>query len=307
MSTSTDSDIHPAPSAGQILRQARLKAGVHLAVLSVHLKVPVRQLEALEADVWDPVKGPVFYRALASSVCRQLNTDPGPVLALLPRAPGQLESAKSLHDSDRPNRLALDRRSPFRRSSLGKYLLLSAVTAALLVSWAWWPTISAPDWLGRDLLRFSFFTPNSPQWVTQEVQVSPSSVGLSPAGATLETREALSPTPTSGQGAQPLSSVTSTQETAAAQSASSEPSKLNTAAQWIFSATAESWLELRNSKDVVIWSGMLKPGETQRIDSPLPVRVVVGRAQVVTVSLRGQPFDLKPHTQVTVARFEVKE
>jgi cytoskeleton protein RodZ len=28
---------------------------------------------------------------------------------------------------------------------------------------------------------------------------------------------------------------------------------------------------------------------------------------VVTATLRGQPFDLKPHTQVTVARFEVKE
>ena len=35
--------------------------------------------------------------------------------------------------------------------------------------------------------------------------------------------------------------------------------------------------------------------------------VVIGRAQAVNVTLRGQPFDLKPHTQVTVARFEVKE
>jgi cytoskeleton protein RodZ len=39
----------------------------------------------------------------------------------------------------------------------------------------------------------------------------------------------------------------------------------------------------------------------------LPVSVVVGRAQVVSATLRGQAFDLKPHTQVTVARFEVKE
>jgi cytoskeleton protein RodZ len=57
----------------------------------------------------------------------------------------------------------------------------------------------------------------------------------------------------------------------------------------------------------VLWSGVLKAGESTRIQSPLPVSVVVGRAQVVTATLRGQPFDLKPHTQVTVARFEVKE
>ena len=40
----------PAATAGQLLREARQKAGIQLAVLSVTLKVPVRQLEALEAD-----------------------------------------------------------------------------------------------------------------------------------------------------------------------------------------------------------------------------------------------------------------
>ena len=37
----------PSATAGQLLREARQKAGIHLAVLSVTLKVPVRQLEAL--------------------------------------------------------------------------------------------------------------------------------------------------------------------------------------------------------------------------------------------------------------------
>ena len=66
-------------------------------------------------------------------------------------------------------------------------------------------------------------------------------------------------------------------------------------------------LEVRNAQKAVVWSGVVKAGESTRIQSPLPVSVVVGRAQVVTATLRGQPFDLKPHTQVTVARFEVKE
>jgi cytoskeleton protein RodZ len=77
--------------------------------------------------------------------------------------------------------------------------------------------------------------------------------------------------------------------------------------EWVFSASGESWLEVRNAQKTVLWSGVLKAGESTRIQSPLPVSVVVGRAQVVTATLRGQPFDLKPHTQVTVARFEVKE
>jgi cytoskeleton protein RodZ len=77
--------------------------------------------------------------------------------------------------------------------------------------------------------------------------------------------------------------------------------------EWVFSATNDSWLEVRNAQKAVVWSGVIKAGESTRIQSPLPVSVVVGRAQVVTATLRGQPFDLKPHTQVTVARFEVKE
>ena len=84
-------------TAGQLIRAARQKKGVHLAVLSVNLKVPVRQLEALEADQHDSGKGPVFVRALASSVCRQLQMDPAPVLALLPQAPGSDAIASRQH------------------------------------------------------------------------------------------------------------------------------------------------------------------------------------------------------------------
>jgi cytoskeleton protein RodZ len=34
--------------------------------------------------------------------------------------------------------------------------------------------------------------------------------------------------------------------------------------------------------------------------------VVVGRSDAVQLSVKGQPFDLKPHTQINTARFEVK-
>jgi cytoskeleton protein RodZ len=94
--------------------------------------------------------------------------------------------------------------------------------------------------------------------------------------------------------------VQSTPPAKPAVSASAEP-------EWVFSASGDSWLEVRNAQKGVVWSGVVKAGESTRIQSPLPVSVVVGRAQVVTATLRGQPFDLKPHTQVTVARFEVKE
>jgi cytoskeleton protein RodZ len=37
------------------------------------------------------------------------------------------------------------------------------------------------------------------------------------------------------------------------------------------------------------------------------MNVVIGKARAVSVTYQGKPFDLAPHTKVTVARFEVKE
>ncbi|MGC1175358.1 helix-turn-helix domain-containing protein, partial [Polaromonas sp.] len=73
------------PSAGSLIRQAREMAGLHIAALAVALKVPVKKLEALEADRLDLLPDAVFVRALAASVCRTLKIDAGQVLALLPQ------------------------------------------------------------------------------------------------------------------------------------------------------------------------------------------------------------------------------
>ncbi|MEY8879541.1 MAG: helix-turn-helix domain-containing protein, partial [Leptothrix sp. (in: b-proteobacteria)] len=52
-------------SAGAQLRAARLARGYELDQMSLLLKVPVRKLEALEADRFDELPGLAFVRALA--------------------------------------------------------------------------------------------------------------------------------------------------------------------------------------------------------------------------------------------------
>lgn len=81
MSESVDASsmphMPPMPaSAGGILKAAREKSGMHLAVLSVNLKVSVKQLEALEADQYQQLMEPVFARALAAKICRILKSTP---------------------------------------------------------------------------------------------------------------------------------------------------------------------------------------------------------------------------------------
>ena len=308
MTSSPEIEPSTPSTAGQLLRQARTRAGVHLAVLSVHLKVPVRQLEALEADEIDPGKGPVFYRGLAASICRQLNTDPGPVLTLLPSLSGQLSPIQT---SSMPSRSMLE--GSHQRTSLGqifstKVFWLGFLLLALTLSFVWMP--SPAQWAFWDGWHFSFFKPSSSGQLTEEVKLqpplSPAPVPA-PADSTANAPATAYPTSPTATVPSPVADVPAVAAESAAKNASAAPPPAPGSVQWVFSAKGESWLELRSNQNAVIWSGTLKQGDVQRVDSPLPVRVVVGRAQVVNVTLRGQPFDLVPHTQVTVARFEVKE
>lgn len=74
------------PSAGAMLRAAREAQGMHLGALAVALRVPVKRLEALEADQHDALPDLVFVRALAATVCRTLKVEADPILAKLPQA-----------------------------------------------------------------------------------------------------------------------------------------------------------------------------------------------------------------------------
>lgn len=89
---SSDSGMPFAPaSPGALIRAARENQGLHLAILSVNLKVSIKQLEALEADQFDKLVEPVFARALAAKVCRIIKLDPAHVLSLMPVATNGLK------------------------------------------------------------------------------------------------------------------------------------------------------------------------------------------------------------------------
>ena len=306
--SASESSLEPlkasAATAGQLLREARLKAGVHLAVLSVTLKVPVHQLEAMEADEFDPGKGPVFYRGLASSVCRHLKTDAAPILALLPQTTAQLQPLVSSIQPLESEGSVRIRSLPWGRMFASKVLWLAAVLLFLTGAFLWMP--GPGQWAWLDDVKSLMADEVVSQEVTEQIVVPvspvpeplPAPVAPSPSADASATALRANPAFTPAAPiSQPIQSASAAKPMA---SAPAEP-------EWVFAATGESWLEVRNAQKAVVWSGVLKAGESTRIQSSLPVSVVVGRAQAVSATFRGQPFDLKPHTQVTVARFEVKE
>jgi cytoskeleton protein RodZ len=313
---SDDSLLTPdgAPAtAGALLKAARQAAGVHLAVLSVNLKVPVRQLEALEADQYAANESPVFVRALASSVCRQLRVDPAPILALLPLSANYLEPTGVVrHAYVAPADLGRMRRSsgalPAQWAAVGMLVMIAAlIWMPHPAQWTWLDAMSAA-------LRSAEPAPQAPvssaatvtEMIVPNAAVPESSTqvagqGLPPAG----------PVVVPGTPGMPATAPM-TPATAPSSTAMPEPAKaaalpaVSPKAELVFSARNTSWVEVRDSQNQLLWNGVLNAGDAKRLDTVASVSVVVGRADAVQVSFKGQPVDLQPHTKVNVARFEVK-
>jgi cytoskeleton protein RodZ len=108
--------------------------------------------------------------------------------------------------------------------------------------------------------------------------------------------------------AEPVASVPSTAvPSLPVATPSSKVSKASSDGVLGLTATNDSWIEIRNGQNQVLWSRVMHAGESTELQYPLPMNVVIGRAHAVSVTYQGKPFDLVPHTKATVARFEVKE
>lgn len=273
-------------SAGARLRRAREQSGMHMAALAVTLKVPVKRLEALEADRYDLLPGPVFTRALAASVCRSLKLDAAAVLALLPRA--------DHHD------LVVDGslNQPFRPYSR------PSVSSA-------WPAVSRPALIAAALILLAavlvYLMPE-----TDFFTRSSAPAASAPAG---EVIEAVAPVnraePTPPAAAAPIAVPAASASLPAAAAASTAPPAAQTTAIrgepiLVFSVQRSTWVEVVDATGNAVLRRTLNAGEQVSVAGKPVMRVVVGNAGAVQVKVRGQELDVKALAQDNVARFEVK-
>ncbi|MES2283303.1 MAG: helix-turn-helix domain-containing protein [Pseudomonadota bacterium] len=309
-------------TAGGLLRMAREAAGLHIAALAVSLKVPVKKLEALEADRFDLLPDAVFVRALASSVCRTLKVDAGPVLQLLP----QTSSPKLIYQGTGIN-------APFRAPSDGPgpsvwtQVSRPAVLAGLAFLLAALVLIMMPSLrtgMGETVAGAGSSNQNSAPVKALESTV------------VTETREPESPKmpDTPPDSIVPAGQVAATAlqslQASSAPAVSSLPSKPQAASSSqlaagvatlsgaavaplvassgvvVFTAKSESWVEVTDSKGQVVLRRILAAGEVAGASGALPLAAVVGRADATQVLVRGKAFDLSALAKDNVARFEVK-
>lgn len=287
-------------SAGTMLREAREAAGLHIAALAVSMKVPVKKLEALEADRLDLLPDAVFVRALAASVCRTLKTDPKPVLERLPQSTVPHFTADKM-GINTPFRSPSDGHTDSVFDQLSKPVILAAL--ALLVA----------------ALVLIFFPTSERSEVVSEVPTDRALVS-SPA-----TEPAAAPLPeASGQlvdpAGRPVPALAAAAPvkpalpavaapavvTAPVPAPSATPVASLSTGLVVFKLRGASWVEVTDASGVVQLRRIISSGETVGASGALPLTVVVGRSDVTEVQVRGKPFDLAAVSKENVARFEVK-
>lgn len=321
--------------AGVTLRLAREARGLHIAALAVLLKVPVKKLEALEADRLDLLPDAVFVRALASSVCRTLKIDPAIVLAQLPHtdAPkltyqgtGINEPFRSPSDGPGPSMWA----QVSRPAVLAGLLLLMGALVLIFL-----PAIKT----GISEVRLEtneFRSKNTEPEKTmpsaavaqagldnsQKAEVSPVSSSATSGISVVASESAAAISAASVIGGAPLaaqSSATLTAPSSLPTSASKGSSPAASSATFaatansprandvvVFSAKTESWVEATDANGLVLMRRTLVAGEVVGVSGVLPLKIVVGRANATQVEIRGKVFDVNAVAKDNVARFEVK-
>lgn len=297
----------PAPlSAGQMLRAAREAQGVHLAVLSVTLKVSVRQLEALEADRYEAFKGATFVRALAQSVCRQLRIDAAPVLAALPRnaVPQALEPVTLASRKTHAAR-AVSRSSGAGKGLSRQVVLLAALMLVGAAALIWWPNPEAEPSTEEVQEPMPPAVPmgqaSDPADAVEVVApAEPPSSALAPV--------VVSPTPAMPRPAADVvvaKPPAGSPAPAASSAAGVSPSSAGHL-PFVLKLTTEAWVEVRDGQGQMVIKRMVKAGETVQLDARAPLFVYVSRADGAELSWQGKTMDLKPYTQNNEARLQIK-
>ena len=301
-----DGDSHL--SAGQMLKQARVNAGLHVAALAVTLKVPVKRLEALEGDNMALLPDIVFLRALASSVCRTLRVDPTPILEKLPKASSPRLSSQ--YDSIN---MPVRRVTPVSKLNFFEFLMAPWVIGVLLLLsgaatiYLWPKALSPASFETPATVSLSSIGVNSQvlKDVNPAEKLMPSVIAVNEASSVAtpalskETTLAVDKQSPTNSDAPASASVSDSFTLIATNTAVPANSIV------VFKATGQTWVEVKSVNGITILKKLLNNGEVAGASGTLPLTVIVGRADVTQVEVRGKHVDLASIAKSNVARFEV--
>jgi cytoskeleton protein RodZ len=265
---------------GERLRRERLQKRLSLEKISLETKIGVRLLEAIEAEQFEKLPGGVFRRSFVLQYARALGVDPDEIAGELQ----QLSQFDEVPATPAPQMHAAgeDREgfgfqlrgdlSGVGRSTLGSLIAAIGVMLACALIYSWWQTPREAH--------------NSKVAIASTEPPKQTAPAQAPAVVPPEPAPAPDPVPVAVP-AQPPPAVV-----AAAAS--------NAALRVGLSADEKTWISI-SSDGKNVFSNSLEPHETKLVEASAKVRLLVGNAGGVEISLNGKPIGpIGPRGQVRI-------
>lgn len=293
------------PSVGEQLAAARQARGLEVQDIAQALKLGPRQVEALEQGAWQALPGQTFTRGFVRNYARLVQIDPAPLMAQLDAILERPVNSLSVPAS-RPAEMPQSGGTVSRRD---RVVVLTGAGLVLLAALAYFlmpndisslresaqgvlDSLSRKDEAPAAAGQASASTAESqsepafPPGATPQQIMNPQA--LVPAEVT-----APAPLPDAGEPAQikPLAPV-----------AVDAPASAANTPQMRFVFDKESWLEVRDRDNKLIFSQRVAGGSEQLLSGNGPLSLTIGYAPGVRLFWRGQSVDLAPHTRGDVAR-----
>jgi len=273
------------PSVGQILKTHRENANISLAKIASLLKLTESQVQHIENDEYHLLGAKTFVKGYIKNYCRTLNIDSTAILTMLP----------AYSTSDKPVDMQSFSRRTEKEAHDSRLMTVSYLILAIVIgsSAVWW-------WQNAMPIDEQTNTINANNSLISEQQESTKL--LAEAADEAQSNE-IEPAP------QANSTVFNEQQTIQAAplndaQSQSEPtsSDLSTI---IMMFNDESWVEIHDANDEKIAFGVKKAGYEMTLTGVAPFSVVLGKHDVVRITLNGEPVDISAFPKNRLAKFKL--
>ena len=284
-----------ASSAGASLAAAREEMNLSVADVARHLKLSPAQVEALEEGAYERLPGRVFVRGFLRNYAKLLGVDPLPLLRRIE------------HEMPQPKVVAESPQAPEAVMPTGEHSrwpLYTGITATIIAALAAYEFgFNNPPPSATDTAATSATAPDAA--AAPGSAAPPSTQAPAAAAPTKPYAVAAAPAPT---GSAPVVSGAPLNPALSSPGGQAEPPRAPRAGEreLVFRFETESWVEIRDRNDRVIFSKLNRAGSEERVVGAPPLKLVVGNARGVRLNYGDQLVDLSPHIGVTVARLTLQ-
>lgn len=302
----------PTEGFGAVLKRTREAQGISLGDMAARSRLSVQQLRAIEDERMDELPEPVYVRAFLRGIAQSLEIDPTPLLADYAARFGSTEVGV-LPDHDPSTEIVVHSKQRRLGFNLGLVVLMVAALGAGV--WAYLndePNAPVQPVENATMAALAESKPatEGTESDAQKADATPVDTVATPEAKPAEAPATTTTVPATTTEATVAQSVTPPAKVVEApkdvqKSTDQLVAKANHR-RFVLRTTEACWVQIKMPNGKNLFAKEMRANDVANLEVPVGSKVTVGNASVLTVTVDGQPFELKKVTRNGICRFDVK-